>query len=204
MRAGIPARILALKDTIGPACRAAFVRQPTQASASQQQVSQALRQMRLLVEEEARCPRSGYSLDMLVNHTPVLGQTDTSTTVGRGGGWAVELDGPSHFLACGAPTGTTLIKRRHLHLLGHALVSIPYLEWDSVGARADVQDKYLWGKLQSATTTGSNKPPSPPHQGGGECRPLHKPCCHLSETDCNHIMGQPICLHEFPIWFTNL
>jgi len=86
MGAGIPASILALKDTMGPACRAAFEQQATQASASQQQVSKALRRMRLSVEEEARCPRSGYSLDMLVHHTPVLGQTDTSTTVGRGAG----------------------------------------------------------------------------------------------------------------------
>jgi hypothetical protein len=162
MRAGIPASILALKDTMGPACRAAFERQATQASASQQQVSKALRRMRLSVEEEARCPRSGYSLDMLVHHTPVLGQTDTGTTVGRRGGWAVEFDGPSHFLACGAPTGATLIKRHHLRLLGHALVSIPYWEWDSVGNGADDQDKYLWGKLQPATTTDSNKPPLSP------------------------------------------
>ena len=106
-------------------------------------------------------------LDMLVHHTPVLGQTDAGTTVGRGGGWAVEFDGPSHFLACGAPTGATLIKRHHLRLLGHALVSIPYLEWNSMGARADGQDKYLWGKLQSSTATHSNTPLSPPTGGGG-------------------------------------
>jgi hypothetical protein len=166
MRAGIPASILALKDTMGPACRAAFERQATQASASQQQVRKALRRMRLSVEEEARCPRSGYSLDMLVHHTPALGQTDTGTTVGRGGGWAVEFDGPWHFLACSAPTGATLIKRHHLRLLGHALVSIPYWEWYSVGNGADDQDKYLWGKLQPSTTTDSNKPPLSPAGGG--------------------------------------
>ena len=43
----------------------------------------------------------------------------------RGGLWAVEFDGPSHFLASGAPTGATLLKRWHLHVLGHALVSVP-------------------------------------------------------------------------------
>jgi len=158
MGAGIPASILALKDTMGPACRAAFEREATQASASQQQVSKALRRMRLSVEEEARCPRSGYSLDMLVHHTPVLGHTDTGTTVGRGEGWAVEFDGPSHFLACGAPTGATLIKRHHLPLLGHTLLSIPYLEWYSLGAEAGDQEKYLWGKLESATSANSNTP----------------------------------------------
>jgi len=165
MRAGIPASILALKDTMGPVRHAAFEWQATQASASQQQVSKALRRMRLSVEEEARCPRSGYSLDMLVHHTPALGQTDTGTTVGRGEGWAVEFDGPSHFLACGAPTGATLIKRHHLRLLGHALVSIPYREWYSVGNGVDDQDKYLWGKLQSSTATDSNTPLS--HVKGG-------------------------------------
>jgi len=171
MRAGIPASILALKDTMGPACRAAFEWQATQASASQQQVSKVLCRMRLSVEEEARCPRSGYSLDMLVHHTSVMGQTDAGSTVGHGGGWTVEFDGPSHFLACGAPKGATLIKRHHLRLLGHALVSIPYLEWDSVGNGADDQVKYLLGKLQLATPRASTSLP-PLQQGEGEGRPL--------------------------------
>ena len=112
-------------------------------------------------------PEVGYSLDMLVHHTPVVGHTDTGTTVGRGEGWAVEFDGPSHFLVCGTPTGATLIKRHHLRLLGYALIYIPYREWYSVGNGADDQDKYLWGKLQPATTTGSSKPPLPPAGGKG-------------------------------------
>jgi hypothetical protein len=49
--------------------------------------------------------------------------------------WAVEFDGSWHFLASRAPTGATQLKRRHL-LLGHALVSVPYWEWDECnGAR---------------------------------------------------------------------
>jgi len=123
--------------------------------------------MQLSVEEEDRYPRSGHSLDLVVHHTPVLGQTDADTTVGCGGGWVVEFEGSSHFLVCGAPTGAALIKRHHLRLLGHTLVSIPYWEWDSMGARADDQDKYLWGKLQSSTATDFNTPLSPP-TGGGE------------------------------------
>ena len=102
-----------------------------------------------------------------MHHIPVLGQTDIGTTSGRGGGWAVEFDVPSHFLACGVLTGTAMIKRHHLRLHGHALVSILYLEWDSVCDGADDQDKYLWGKLQSPTNAGSNKSPSPPLVGGG-------------------------------------
>jgi hypothetical protein len=44
----------------------------------------------------------------------------------KGGSWAVSFDGPSHFLASRVPTGATLLKRRHLQLLGHAVVSVPY------------------------------------------------------------------------------
>ena len=74
------------------------------------------------MEDEARCPTSGYSIDMLVHvHDSSLGGESSS----RGGAWAVEFDGPSHFLASGAPTGATLLKRRYLQLLGHTLVSVP-------------------------------------------------------------------------------
>jgi len=41
------------------------------------------------------------------------------------GTWAVMLDGPSHFFTSKAPTGATLLKRRHLELLVHALVIGP-------------------------------------------------------------------------------
>ena len=41
-------------------------------------------------------------------------------------GYARDLDGPSHFLACKAPIVATLIKRRHLELLAYFLVSVPY------------------------------------------------------------------------------
>jgi hypothetical protein len=32
--------------------------------------------------------------------------------ISSSGTWAVEFDGPSHFLMCRAPTGATLLKRR--------------------------------------------------------------------------------------------
>jgi hypothetical protein len=75
--------------------------------------------MGLSVEDEVRCPKSGYSIDMRVH--------DSALEIG--GERAVEFDGPSHFLATGAPTGATLLKRRLLVLLGHALVSVPCWEW---------------------------------------------------------------------------
>jgi hypothetical protein len=61
--------------------------------------------------------------------------------------WAVEFDGPSHFLASKAPTGAILLKRRHLQLLGHALVSVPY--WELGGCNgAGEREQYLSGKLE--------------------------------------------------------
>ena len=47
-----------------------------------------------------------------------------------------------------APTGATLLKRRHLQLLGYVLVSVPYWEWD--GAKgAGERERYLRGKLEA-------------------------------------------------------
>ena len=44
---------------------------------------------------KAHCPKSGYSIDMLVHFY--------GSSLGR----AMVFDGPSHFLASGAPTGAT-------------------------------------------------------------------------------------------------
>jgi hypothetical protein len=122
--ADVAGRMLGVKDALGPACQAAFAAAPSNPSASQQQVSTTLRSMELCVEDEFHCPESGYSIDMMVQDMRAGG----SSTSGGGAGsrWAVEFDGPSHFLACRAPTGATLIKRRHLVLLGYTLVSIPF------------------------------------------------------------------------------
>ncbi len=57
-----------------------------------------------------------------------------------------QFDGPSPLLASGAPTGATLLKRRHLELLGHALVSVPYWEWDRC-KEAREREQYLKSKL---------------------------------------------------------
>jgi hypothetical protein len=66
----------------------------------------------------------------------------------RGGLWAVEFDGPSHFLASGAPTGATLLKRWHLDVLGHALVSVPCWEWDRCKGACE-REQYLRDKLEA-------------------------------------------------------
>jgi hypothetical protein len=117
-------------------CREEFVCDMQQPSEAQRQVSETLRHLGLSVEDEVRCPKSGYSIDILVH--------ERSSSAGT---WAVEFDGPSHFLKSRAPTGATLLKRRHLELLGHTLVSVPYFEWDgSKGTGKRVQ--YLKSKLE--------------------------------------------------------
>jgi hypothetical protein len=120
VRSRMPDSFVALKDRLGAACKAAFVAQRTKASASQQQVSDALRGMGLWVEDEFRCAKSGYSIHMRVQDRRLDGGSSS------GAGWAVEFDGPSHFLACRAATGATLMKRRHLELLGYTVVSLPF------------------------------------------------------------------------------
>jgi hypothetical protein len=125
------------------ACLSAFAGTATAPSATQQEVSKMLGCMGLSVEDEARCPRSGYSIDMLVHRSALAMGGEKSS---RGEAWAVEFDGPLHFLASRAPTGATLLKRRHLQLLGHALVSVPYWEWDACKGAGE-REQYLWLKL---------------------------------------------------------
>ena len=106
-----------------------------------------------VVEDEKHCVRSGYSIDMLVS----TGLEDTNRTC-----WAVEFDGPHHFLTGtdGAPTGATLIKRRHLELMGYNLVSIPYWEWD--GLSDEGRREYLVSRLQERQQSQASPPSAPP------------------------------------------
>jgi hypothetical protein len=121
-------------------CRSVLQGAQTNPSAAQEQVSKPQRDMGLSVEDEVRCPTSGYSIDMLVH------AHDSALEIGgkrrSGWLWAVDFDGRSHFLASWAPTGATLLKRRHLQLLDHALVSVPYWEW-SRRKGASEREQYL-------------------------------------------------------------
>ena len=129
----------ALKET----CREAFECAKSAPSATQQQVSETLRHTGMSVEDEVRCPKTGYSIDMIVQDSGrgMGGERNSST-----GTWAVEFDGPSHFLTSRAPTGATLLKRRYLQLLGHTLVSVPYWEWERCQGAGE-REQYLRGKL---------------------------------------------------------
>ena len=58
-------------------------------------------------------------------------------------GWAVEFDGPSHFMTCRLPAGGTLMKRRNLEVVGYTV--LPFWEWyDLTGSE---RKEYVRGKL---------------------------------------------------------
>jgi hypothetical protein len=142
LHADLSVSVQTLKEKLGPSCQAAFIGVSVHPSVSQQQVSDTLRGMSLSVEDEFRCPKSGYSIDMRVYDMRVNAKSST----GDAAGWAVEFDGPSNFLTCRLPVGGTLMKRRHLELLGYTVVSLPFWEWGQL-AGSDERKEYLRGKL---------------------------------------------------------
>ena len=125
LRERIPASMQRLGERMGSECRAAFIKggAPITESLLQQDVSLALRGMGLAVQEEWRCLASAYSIDARVH----LSAEQQGAKAAQG--WVVEVDGPAHFLSCKTPTGRTMMKRRHLELLGYTVVSVPHWEW---------------------------------------------------------------------------
>ena len=160
--------LVSLKEAFGPVCRAAFVGHRTEPSASQQEVSDTMRSMGLTVEDEFRCPLSGHSIDIRVAESALSSSSGESTSVGgrecapSSKVWAVEFDGPSHFLRPSrSPTGATVIKHRQLELLGYALVSVPYWEWRELGEESSARQEYLRARLYLRQgSTGSLEPPA--------------------------------------------
>jgi len=68
-------------------------------------------------------------------------------TVKPFGGWAVEVDGPTHFLGDGrTPSGSTLLKRKQLGQLGYTVVPVPFLEWQALKGE-EATRRYLQKKL---------------------------------------------------------
>ena len=108
-----------LPDALRQACRDAFVDKKGQPSQLQSDVVRELRSRGAHVEEEHRCEASGYSIDALA-------------TLKDGRRFAVEVDGPSHFLGRShQPTGATLLKRRQLRYFGWAVKSVAYWDWSA-------------------------------------------------------------------------
>jgi len=79
-----------------------------------------------VMEEESRCTRTGYSIDVLIG-------------VGNSSSIAVEIDGPCHFVGY-SPNGATMLKRRQLCGLGDTpFLSVPYWEWDMLNCSTEQQ-----------------------------------------------------------------
>jgi hypothetical protein len=133
---------------------AAMRREISRPSGFQREVRNVFRGMGgLSVEEEVRCDRSDYSIDMRVKGWIGLSAGEVEGK-GEEGEWAVEVDGPSHFLRDHSAKGNTLLKHRHLRLLGYRLVSVPYWEWDALRRSGSERESYLRRKLLA-----SKKPP---------------------------------------------
>ena len=61
LHADVSVSVQTLKEKLGPSCQAAFIGVPVHRSASLQQVRHTLGGIGLSVEDEFRCPKSGYS-----------------------------------------------------------------------------------------------------------------------------------------------
>ena len=103
----------------------------------------------LEIEEEYRDARSGYSIDVLVRRRSAAGSSGGAKSLEEPAGlWAVEVDGPFHFLGDGrTPSGSTLLKRKQLEQLGYTVVPVPFWEWDVLRGE-EAKRKYLEDKLR--------------------------------------------------------
>ncbi|KAJ1489156.1 hypothetical protein T484DRAFT_3524169 [Baffinella frigidus] len=108
-------------------------------------VAQALRMLfpELEFEEEFVDPESGYSIDVRATGRGA-GHASHRGSRAEDRGWAVEVDGPTHFLkgeSWREPSGSTLLKRTQLEQLGYTAVSVPYWEWDALQGKVVTQQE---------------------------------------------------------------
>jgi hypothetical protein len=113
----------------------------------QSQVACAIKGIGYSIEEESRCPVSGYSLDITVMPPVHVPGEREGNVKGDGPGdafAAVEVNGPTHYLAGGSrvENGATALKRRILTGVGWRLLSVPFWEWDR-GSGEAVQQQYV-------------------------------------------------------------
>lgn len=143
----LPASVLKIKQMLGPRAAAAFVCSGARRSEGQNKMSATLKKIGLEVHDEFLCPHSSYSIDCLVRSGGADG-------AGREKQWAVEFDGPSHFLEdkSRSPNGATVLKRKHLRKLGYSLVVVPFFEWAMLKGEAE-KEQYLRGQLKLADGT---------------------------------------------------
>ena len=117
-------------------------RQPV--SDMQRQVGASLRRLGETAVVEEHITADGHSLDYALVDERI----------------AIEVDGPSHFVAHGdgagrAELGKTVLKRRQLGVLGWRLVAVPFFEWEERNSpdkehEAANRDAYIKAKLADA------------------------------------------------------
>ncbi|KAJ1477238.1 hypothetical protein T484DRAFT_1963760 [Baffinella frigidus] len=134
---------------MGAECLQAFSGRATRDSRLQREVVAALRRVvpEVEIEEEYRDARSGYSIDVLVRRRSSGGSSGGGESPEEPAGvWAVEVDGPFHFLGDRrTPSGSTLLKRKQLGQLGYTVLPVPFWEWDALkdeeAKRRHLEDK---------------------------------------------------------------
>ncbi|KAJ1478587.1 hypothetical protein T484DRAFT_1817030 [Baffinella frigidus] len=136
LRGRLPESVMLLIETLGEECRAALPYSGNGSSESrlQEDVCAALERTfpEMEILWEYREPTSWYSIDMLVRSRSA-GDVDPSETRGGGHlGYAVEVDGPTHFL--------------ELRQLGYTVVSVPFWEWRALKGGQE-QEEYLHRKF---------------------------------------------------------
>jgi hypothetical protein len=150
--ASLPSSVLHVRQAMGEECLQVFTGQTTHESRLQRDVVTALRRefSEVEIEEEYRDARSGYSIDVLVRRQSAAGSTE----------WAVEVDGPSHFLGdCRTPNGSTLLKRKQLGQLGYTVVSVPFWEWGALRGE-EAKLPYVQDKLRGVSKMGEEGRPT--------------------------------------------
>jgi hypothetical protein len=148
--ASLPSGVALVKQEMGEACLRAFSGKGTRESRLQREVAATLRKAvpEVKIVEEYRDARSGYSIDVLVRRGSAAGSPGGVNSLEEpSGDWAVEVDGPFHFLGDGrTPSGSTLLKRRQLGQLGYTVVPVPFWEWDALNG-GEVKRRYVVDKL---------------------------------------------------------
>ncbi|KAJ1631526.1 hypothetical protein T492DRAFT_591928 [Pavlovales sp. CCMP2436] len=136
-----PAELLApigLRD----ACKQAIADEPTASSKLHLEVSAELTRMGIAHKNELCLPKLGYLA--------------VRTATGTYGGLVIEVHGPSHYDAAQRLLPATELIRRHLALVGCAVVAVPYWKWDALGGHAE-KAAYLAELLSSLPPLASSR-----------------------------------------------
>ena len=165
----LPSGVARVKQEMGEECLQAFSGQTTCDSRLQREVAAALRRAvpELEIGEEYSDARSGYSIDVLVRRRSAAGSSSGSESpVKPFGEWAVEVDGPTHFLGDGrTPSGSTLLKRKQLGQLGYTVVPVPFWEWNAQrgeeAKRRYIEDSLREGGGNAEQQIGEGRLPAP-------------------------------------------